>query len=238
LTEELPLGDLLLPMSQGAAQAEAVQEELVAVARDAAVAGDVIAMLEALTESRFLEALQRYMEVDWPHLDGREIVSGAVDEFYRRAGTGTAIRKPMGYLFMTVKKMAIKEHEKRTRNVEFSDASDEASVANSTPTLKNRVPREERKSRALAIARSLLPRIGQDTLRGIASYYLEAVERDATRIDDEELANAFGLTNETARRLKNRALERLAREARDAGISLASEFGPNTFGDDDDKQDE
>jgi DNA-directed RNA polymerase specialized sigma24 family protein len=234
-----PFQATLLPlMTDGQAKAAAVPEELVLAARDAAANGDVVGMLRALTESRFLEALQRYMEADWAHLDAHKVISDAVNEFYERANAGTSIRKPMGYLFMTVKKMAIREHEARSREVEFSNAENEASLAATDKVLRNRVGREERRVRALAIARSLLPRIGQETLRNIAAYYLDAVERDATCVDDGELADTFGLTEATARRLKNRALERLQREARAAGISIESEFGADAFKNEDDDEHE
>ncbi len=92
---------------------------------------------------------------------------------------------------------------------------------------------EARVREALALARSLLPRLGNTTVERVMSYYFDAVERGDDHVDDEEIANAFGFTRAQVRMARSRGFVRLERAARELGL-LASLDLPGRRADDPD----
>jgi DNA-directed RNA polymerase specialized sigma24 family protein len=204
-------------------------------ARDAACAGDFAAMMEAIVDSHYLDAVYRYLGRDWSqfdHDDAATLVGAAVDEFYQRAKSGTKIWKPRSYLFKILQKLAIDEHERRKPLHEFegpTEAEAARALQGDRDVLVNTVPRPERVRAAIQLARQLIPKVGERQLQQICEFYIDAVEKELPSVEDETLAETFGLQVDTARRLKNRALERLTREAKKAGIRITEIFGPDIF---------
>lgn len=209
--------------------------DLMEDARDAAAGGNFRAMMDAIVESHFLDALYRYLLKDWSQFDesdAADLVGQAVDEFYRRAREGTKIWKPRSYLFQILQKLAIKEHERRkplTELDEVTGAEAAQRACQEQQILINTVPRADRVRAAIQIARQLIPGVGEGRLQQVCEFYIDAVEKELPSVEDETLAETFGISLETARRLKNRALERLAREARKAGVKITEVFGPDIF---------
>jgi DNA-directed RNA polymerase specialized sigma24 family protein len=209
--------------------------DLLEVARDAAAAGDFAGMMNAILDSHFVDGLYRYLQKDWSQFDdgdAAELVGEALDAFYERAKSGTKIWKPRSYLFLTLQKLAIDEHERRQRPAELNEVTDAEGSRRADEDkeiLINTVPRQDRVNAAIRLARQLVPGVGERVLQQVCEFYIDAVAKGLPCVEDETLADALGLSVDTARRLKNRALQRLRREARRFGIRITDVFGADIF---------
>jgi hypothetical protein len=96
---------------------------------------------------------------------------------------------------------------------------------------------DRKRKQAIAIARSLLPRIGESNVQRVMAYILDAVSAGEVDVPTSEIADALGLRSGTIRVLRMRGFERLAREARSAGVT-DHEFALTELALDDDAHDE
>ncbi len=207
----------------GVAAESSVDVDWVRAARDTAAAGDPIGMLEALHKSHILDGLARYVSHLWgKHLDRDDIhtiIGRAVDAFYERVSNGERIREPKAYLYRTSLNLAYDENQRKIRHVPLGDAHGVEDARADVPQGQP-IPREKLRERALAIARGLLPRLGQENIRRVMKYVFEAIEKGVEDVPRREIAEALGLSEVTVRQCLHRGFRRLKRAAREQGITL------------------
>jgi len=190
------------------------------VALRAAETGNPAGMLEALHNSRVLDGLVRHVRHRWDDLDeddAENVVAESVDALYANASKGGKIRQPAAYLFKVAMNLAQDRYEAKIQHDPFDDENE---VHNREPQHSRTADRDQLRTQALAIARRLLPLLGQENMQLVMTYYLDAVEKRIAHVSTEEVAEALGLSPETVRQHKSRGFRRLKRVAREQGIKL------------------
>jgi len=207
------------------------QQELLARAKEAAASGDPGTMLAALYQSGVLDGLTRQIASKWRSLSLDEIgdiVAEAVDILYVAIRTGKKVLKLVPYLWKTSDHKACDYHSRRQNQSSLTsddleripDQSSEVEDELDSSTKKQ--DWEEKRSRVIALVRSLLPRLGQQNIQNVMAYILDALEADCLDISNKEIAEALGLSSDTVRQSKHRAFQRLERIVREE--SLASKL--------------
>jgi len=207
------------------------QDECIRRALAAASVRDAHGMLTALHESMVLDGLVQTFRMKWPTLDHDEIdfvVAGAVDVLYQRVADGENVLNLIAYLWKVSDRRASDRHQQRLRESNAPDERLEASVDNRSKQgvamLDPDADWDRRRLRAVSIARSLLPRLGQENLQRVMEFVLDAVEAGREDIHNSEIADALGLKLGTVRTSLSRAFARLARIAREENLIDQSEL--------------
>jgi DNA-directed RNA polymerase specialized sigma24 family protein len=178
-------------------------------------------MLIALHESKVLDGLVRRLGARWRTLHETDldyIVGGAVDVFYQTVSGGKDIKNVVAFLWKVCWRRACDLHEARSR--ESADGlNDVETPAEEVPDDKASATRDKRRRQAVAIARSLLPRLGQQNVQAVMSYVLDAVEAKREDVPNQEIADALGISLVTVKNSLSRAFRRLERIAREEGLA-------------------
>jgi len=192
------------------------QDEALRRAKEAAESGDPQSMVAALYQSSALDGLIRRIGQKWPtltlHNEVDFVIAQAIDTLYLEVMQGRQISSIVGFLWKVADRKAYDCH----MTWQYEEPLDPEIAYDDTD---NRIrEREEKRVRAIAIARSLLPRLGQQHLQDVMSYLLEAVEAGYEDVSNSEIADALGLTPDTVRQSLSRGFRRLQRIAREEGI--------------------
>ena len=185
--------------------------------------GDPAAMVRHLFNSRVLDKLAFKVHRDFfgrlSRSDIDDCLAEAVADAFSALQRGEKIQAIVSYLLKATKNMAIDLAQNAPISIE-AEHENELSPISESRTQLERKARDLLKQKALAHARSLLPQIGQENIQRVMEVILDAVEHDIVDLTDLRIAELTGLQEETVRRLKNRALQRLGRLAKDAGFNL------------------
>lgn len=198
------------------------QKEALERAKAAASKKEVGLFLRCIHESRFLDGAKRTLEAEW-HFDSElthEILSTSVDKFYEAITEGKKILYPAAYLLKIITNEARSTYNKNKRFEEFNDSTEYTSVISNdgaVPNVGDEGDDEEKKRKGIEIARSLLPKIGEETVQKVMAYYIDAVEKGVEDVTSGEVAEALGLSQGSVRVWKQRGFDRLKRAAIDAG---------------------
>jgi DNA-directed RNA polymerase specialized sigma24 family protein len=221
------------------------QDEDLARAREAAVSGDPLGMLEAIYRSSYLDGLKRAMERKWPSIpppDVDYVVAQAVDALYAEVHKGGKVLNLTAFLWKVADRKAfdydqMRQNERTTSPDELERIVNETEVAtrpiHDAPDCeadKEVMEYEEKRTKAIALARQLLPRLGQQNIQAVMSYVIDCVEARREDVPQREIAEALGLTVDTVKTSLWRGFQRLDREARKEGITeiaVAGGFGLN-----------
>jgi len=196
-------------------------------AKAAAAAGEPLEMVTWLFRSFFLDGLTRSLEAKWPGLDAGDVqiaVSQAVDDAYEALRSGKKIFNLKAWLYKVADRKAYARNESRRESVGKKGDVAELAAGSAGQEIDedDETRRDERRAqlrgRAIAVARSLLPRLGQDKVRAVMAYILDAVEAGKPDVTAPEIAQALGLGAATVRVHILRGFRRLARLARDEGL--------------------
>jgi len=205
-------------------------EALRKAAQEAAGSGDPRKLAYALSERLVLDGLIRRLQAKWesiPPDDLDFIVAEAVDKLYVVVSRGEKIANFMGYLWKTSDHMADKYIRRHKHEIAVSPKDLELIPDHSTdpavevPTTEEE--HEQRRRRAIAIARSLLPRLGQQNVQSVMTYVIDAVEVGCEDLPNSEISEALHLSLETVRTSLSRGFKRLSRIARDENL-MDSDF--------------
>jgi DNA-directed RNA polymerase specialized sigma24 family protein len=198
--------------------------DLLEVARQAAAERQPERMLEALEASRFLDGLTHRLEGRWrgrlPRLEIEQCVAVAVDAAYAAVADGKPVRSLGAWIWKVAWHKCVDrwsdEYEARSSADPegLSEPADEA-VTEDADRLA-----DYRTAEAIRLARTLLPRIGQGQIVNVMAVVIDAVEQGIADLPPAAVAEAVGLSIDAVRSLMSRGFERLAREARRAGITL------------------
>lgn len=205
-------------------------------AEAAAASGDPVGAVEALHNSAFLGGLIRTMKARWGRLSIEEVedaVAEAVQSFYSSVREGRKVSDIGAYLWKASHNESEKHYEKRLRE-QAKGRELEQFYGGTSPSAYEESFLEyaeveeqdlaERRVKAIATARRLLPQLGQENLQAVMSYVIDALEAEQLDFTNAEMAEAVGLTVDNAKKCKSRALQRLTRIAQEEGL-LEGDFG-------------
>jgi DNA-directed RNA polymerase specialized sigma24 family protein len=220
------------------------QEQRAALQRaaNAAKAHDAKGMLQALFESGALDGLFRRLRSQWRRLPEDDIdfaIAEAVDVVYQNVTDRKPVYNLLTLLWKVAYRRACDYHEARKKEWPtdpnapcFQNLPDTRTGSEESEGVAPEEADEEdsarRRSRALAIARSLLPRLGQTNVQRVMAYIFDAVEADRRDVPNEEIGDALGLSPDTVRASKSRGFNRLQRIAQEEGLA-ASGFEPEAI---------
>lgn len=186
--------------------------------QNAALNGDPIALLEALSQERVLDGLVRRMQERYRNIDGddiAEIISFAIDELFYKVRAGKLISNPMGYLWKTADFKA-QEHyrqlKKRQALEEIEEKTKDPNIGrdNLEPQYEDLDLREKKRKEAIKIARLLIPRIKSANIRDVLGIVIDAVEKGVDDLDNQEIADALGISLRAVRDHLSRGYKRLS----------------------------
>lgn len=206
------------------------QETALRRAKEQARGRDPVAMVEALHESRALDGLASRLRRSWPGLSATDVdlaIATAVDAAYAAVGRGQVVHELMPWLVKVCHRIAWRTVEAMTDPhsmkavVEGWDPAACARMAEgggSAHDDQEEERAERRRKEAIAIARRLLPRLGQQNVQDVMRCLVDAVEAGEQDLPHRVVADALGLNEGTVRVLMMRGLNRLGRIARDEGL--------------------
>ena len=193
--------------------------------------GDVVNMLDALAESRYLDGLTRRLEKKWdslPALEVMDCIGQAVDAACARAFRGKPIRNLGAWLWRTAHNIANDRwHSHYADRVDLDDAS----VPDMDDTMESELEREQReefedsrRKELVRIARGLLPRIGTGQIVDVMELVIDAAENEIPYLPASEIAESLGISNPSVRSLLSRGFDRLRRLATEEGVEISTDF--------------
>ena len=214
--------------------------ELLQTAANAASRGDPIAMIGALMDSGYIDGLVRRLQRNWPDMPAEEAddcVAVAVESAYATILQGKIIRNLGGWLLKVSDNTAQDRWRKHYWGREWDVAAVERQAA---PDKEYDGSREEsealdeyRRAEAVRLAREILPRIGEGQIIPVMELVIDAAEQGLPDLPASDIADALGISEGTARKLLSRGIQRLTREANNAGYELPNclpETLPDNYG--------
>jgi len=199
-------------------------EESIKVALDKAIEAaarkDVVSFIQHIYDSRFLDGAERTLEDGWG-LDKEathEILSDSVDRLYEAAVKKGTILFPGAYFYKIIERKATDYYRSHKKFEEFDDTREYYSLTSEQAGEKrisydSEEEHDARVKEGIKIARSLLPKIGEENVQKVMSYIINAVESGVIDISNSEIAEAIGLSEVSVRKWKQRGFERLKRVA-------------------------
>ena len=208
----------------GAKPGKPGRDGLLEQAKTAAAAGDPAAMLECLHNAGALDAVARYIACHWSDFDFAEatlFVGAAVDRLYEKVRAGETVRNVSAFLFKVALNKASDAYEEKMRHVPVEDMEDVPERVE-LGAREPRLPRQQLIARALELARSFLPGLGQENVQHVMAFDLEAAQKGVEDLPASTLAEALGLTESTVRQCRSRGWRRLRRVAKAHNIDLGT----------------
>ena len=210
--------------------------KLLARAQQAANQGDVVGMLSALFESRYLDGLVRRLQKKWralPRTEVDECIARSVDAACDAVHKNRSIRNLGAWLW----KAADNTADDRWTS-DYSHRKDLGErwpdVADSNETTQKREEhrrlKEARLRQAVRVARELLPRIGEGQVRDVMELLIDAAEDGLPDLPASAIADSLGISTNAARMLVSRGLRRLGRLADEEGVEMPTDL-PETDSD-------
>ncbi|MEO1009563.1 MAG: sigma-70 family RNA polymerase sigma factor [Planctomycetota bacterium] len=190
-------------------------------AAKAAIAGQPGQMLVELRAAGFLDAAAKTLRGKHPALDHDQVdasIAEGIDETYRRCRSAGQIRNFTAYIW----KVAHHKCSARARVV-----ARESSLEHTPPPQApgSGIPESEAEDReslreGLRVARSLIPRLGQENVVTVMTLLLEAVESGVFYVSAADISDATGLSENTVRQCLSRGRRRLRELARQQGFCV------------------
>ncbi len=220
------------------------QQQALERAKALAEAGDPTGMMKALAESLVMDRLADRLQRRWRsvalHPDQAQYFVGeAVDALYTAIRKGQKILNVGAFIFKVADRKAYDHHQDRRRERPVDPERLGQTLRDHRNTDPDNHPQgnsilspEERRRRALAIARAKLPQLGQHNVQAVMTYVLDAIEQEREDVPYREIADALGLTIDTAKKSLGRGLQRLARIAREEGLASQDFIIPQFMGED------
>lgn len=218
---------------------------LLAQAQRAINRGDVVEMLGALHESRYLDGLTRRLQKKWgnslPSFEIDDCIAQATDSACAAASQGRTIRSLGAWLWKAADKIADdKWRLDYRRRAEFDHAT-VSSVRGSEETDREREKRqaleELRHREGIRIARELLPQIGEGQVRDVMELVIDAAENRLPDLPSSEIAETLEISKSAARALVSRGTKRMRRLAEQEGLATPTEL-PETDTDEEEEEEQ
>ena len=203
------------------------QDLEIRIAMACAAEGDPWDMIAHLQRVNVLSGIKLTFRRKWPDLPEAEIddmVARGVDALYDKLSRGGEVANPVGYVLEVMRHEAYDYAAGHGHTVPLDAARDSIS----TDDVAGAAMPDDRRAAALASARSIIPRLGQDSVQAVMRLIVDAVEDGRTTITTTELAAATGLTEESVRQCRSRGFRRLERIVREEGLAPALTPLPRT----------
>jgi DNA-directed RNA polymerase specialized sigma24 family protein len=186
--------------------------------QNAAARGDPVALLESLSQEKAISGLVSRLSDRWQVIeyeDLSDIICFAIDALFYHVRAGKSSSNPMGFLWKTAD---FKAHEyyrraKRSQVIEdFDEILEDKTTGHDLENLDaiDLDEREMKRAEAIRIARLLLPRVKSQNIQNVMGYVIDAVERGVDNIENQQIADAFGLSLKTVRDCLHRGFNRLS----------------------------
>lgn len=201
-------------------------------AQQAVNRGDVVAMLHALSASRYLDGLTRRLQKKWdgslPWAEVDECIAQSVDAVCAAVTRGRPIRSLGAWLWKSADKIASDrwrfDYGKRTK----LDDDPVPATLDANETDRKRERRQEleetRRKKAIRKARELLPRIGDGQVHDVMELVIDAAEDRLPDLPAPSIAEALGISENAARALVSRGMDRLRRLAEQEGVEAPTDL--------------
>lgn len=208
------------------------QDAQLEAAKQAAASGQPVQMLEFLYKSRALDGLVRRLQSKWSRLAPSDIdmaVARAVDAAYDFLKSGKTVPRLVGFLWKAADRRAF-DYTRLLRGQMPTDPAIVANVSDPNAVIPGEEPddselkRDAMIKRAVQIARKLLPKLGQETMRRVMSLVIDAAEQGLEDLPNSHIADVLGLSVDAVKTSKSRGLERLKRLAKEEGLIAYTEI--------------
>ena len=201
-------------------------------AQEAVNRGDVVTMLHALIESRYLDGLTRRLQKKWsrslPWAEVDDCIARAVDAACAAVPSGRLIRSLGAWLWKSADNFANDRWRfDYSRRAEFDDNTIPAAIYTDEPDGergRRHQLEEMRRSAGIRIARELLPRIGDGQVRDVIELVIDAAEDRLPDLPASSIADALEISKNAARALVSRGLKRLRRLAEQEGVEAPTDL--------------
>lgn len=206
------------------------QERQLRLAHEAAVAGNPKEMLSALWSAGILGGLMGRLRIRWKGLQPSDIEDAIADSLvavYERVSSGKRVEHIVSLLLKICDCRLSDRHRLLCKEIPHGPdtladcaggIAKEAQEDDGSPEREQELPYEAVRAQAIAHAKRLLPRLGQDSIQKVMGFIFDAVEAGCDDISNTEIAEAVGLSLDTVRKSKERGWQRLEREARKEGL--------------------
>lgn len=195
-------------------------QELLQKAQEYANQGAGLKMLECLFDSMLLEAFLNHFSGRYPDLRREEIydiIGKATDEIVARISQKNKIKHLSNYLWKSINNQLSRAVVKA--EITLSIEQDEIEIRERPAlTEAQQNQRDEARGRAIALAESLIPRLGQQNVQTVMKYILGALKNGAQDVPNIEIADALGMTPGNVRVSVSRGFSRLARIVKEEGL--------------------
>lgn len=134
----------------------------------------------------------------------------------------TPVQHPGGYVLKVADRICAQEQRIQEQQASSDGLLDRDLLDARAPWADNEdsVIHAKRRSAALRLARSMLPRLGQQRAQEVMGFLFDAVERGAVNVPSQEIAQALGMSDDVVRQSLSRGFRRLARLASDEGLDV------------------
>jgi DNA-directed RNA polymerase specialized sigma24 family protein len=203
------------------------QEALLEIAKVAASSHNQKEMFEALDEGGALEAVNNWLRKKWSSLTHDEvdlIVALAIDAFYLTFARGDkSYDRPMSLLFKIADRKASDHYRRRQFETKVTPEDfDQISETWSEVKWQQNAYGEDgealKLSKGIAVARSLIPKLGAVNVQQVMSFVIDGVEAGRVNMESKEIGEALGLTRNTVRQCLSRGFKRLERVVTEEGL--------------------
>lgn len=211
---------LTTELSEGEESADPVADALLAAA-EAAEQGDAWGAVKALWQSPVLDGLFRRVRQRWdwlPEDDVDRAVGEAFEALHAAILAGDTIRDPVHWLSRVARNRAAQIMRDRAQEVPYDDSVRIAQGEHGSEQ-EAILAADERRARAVAHARRLLPRLGQANVQAVMEIVIEAVERQVPSLSVADIAQALGQSQQTVKVWHWRGFQRLKRLAAKEGLA-------------------
>ena len=200
------------------------RSELLNQALNATKTGNIIGALEALYHGYFLDGYYRRLRKKWDALSEDEIydaLAQAVVQLIEKVSKGETVLRPLAYIYKVANGIA---NDQWQLNISISSTEVEDIPFKRDESEDPPIDIEERTIQALSIAKSLLPKLGQENVQLVMEYIFDAVEQNAVDITNREMSEALMLSPDVVRQCKSRGWRRLERIAKEEGYHIDMSF--------------
>ncbi len=186
--------------------------------QNAASRGDPVSLLETLSQEKAISGLVSRLRARWRVIDDEDlsdIICFSIDELFYHIRKGKSSSNPMGYLWKTADFKAHDFYRKAKKRVNLDDFENTLQDKSSgrdfdKENSEDLDEREIKRIEAIKIAKGLLPKIKSQSVRDILSYVISAAEKGIDNLENQEIADTFGISTRTVRDRLYRGFSRLS----------------------------
>ena len=151
-----------------------------------------------------------------------EAVAEGIAALHDAITKGTPVPRPGGYLLKVADRICAQEQRLQEQQATTDGLSDHDLLHARAPWAdsEDAVVRARRRTAALRLARSLLPRLGQQRAQEVMGYVFDSVEHGTVDIPSQEIAQALDMSDDVVRQSLSRGFRRLARLAAEEGLDV------------------